>query len=81
MDRFATIGDFEREAVKHLTNRALNYYQAGANGMITLNETEAALGEIKMSSAAEVSSQKVDTKTVFMGKEVSTPIAITSTAF
>jgi isopentenyl diphosphate isomerase/L-lactate dehydrogenase-like FMN-dependent dehydrogenase len=68
MERFHTVCDFEREAVKHMTQRAMNYYQAGANGMTTLNETEAAFGEIKMAGAAEVDrSAGISTKLVFMG--------------
>jgi (S)-2-hydroxy-acid oxidase len=77
-----TVKDFENAAQERLTKHAWDYYRSGANGMVSLKDSELAFDRIQLKGKAVVDSSKFEgTQTEVMGIKVPSPIFIASTAF
>ncbi|KAJ1988494.1 Hydroxyacid oxidase 1 [Coemansia spiralis] len=78
--QFVSLDDFEQHAVNNLDRNALDYYQSGAQDMITLRENQRAFDRILIRPRVLRDVSQIDTTTTVLGQQVSSPICIAPTA-
>ncbi|CDW90415.1 hydroxyacid oxidase 1 [Stylonychia lemnae] len=82
MDRAVSVKDFEQLASENLHKHAYDYYRAGANAAISLNDNVEKFRNIPLKTRTFVDPKKFKgLETTIMGQKVSSPICIASTSF
>jgi isopentenyl diphosphate isomerase/L-lactate dehydrogenase-like FMN-dependent dehydrogenase len=81
LQTLVSIKDFEAVAAKNLPKAAYDYYRAGANASVSLQDNEQAFKKLYLKTRVLAPRGPVSLDTTIMGTKVKTPVCIASTAF